>query len=528
MGLKLKPAKCRSLSIKAGKSQEEVFSLGESEIASILRDKCHKFLGGIYTFDFSTASVAAVIKERVGDQLKRIDDLLVRSEYKVRIYAEYLLGSLRFLLSVHDLNKGQIKALDDLSHSYLKRWLGLPQCASWAIVHDAHGLAIKSFDHLYKECRSLTLSNIRFFSDGRVRHALDSKEEREGKWSRQFSPATYAKGLIEEVVAPLPIQNNFSTQDQGLDDSLGSWSSLEMDAPASPSVQPREVMSRKLLKGKIQAGVQDRVNDFWKEKIGHYIMQGDYMALMMEEENCISWKSFLWDIPQGVLKFAINAGINTLPTFDNLKRWGKRVNDRCPFCGNIQTLLHVLSGCSVALDQGRYTWRHNSVLMTIVDNIRGSLADGFAVFADLPGFFASHGGTIPPHVLVSNLKPDLLLINESSCTIILLELTCPWDANIATSHTFKLEKYSPLVADLSRRYTVHYYPVEISVRGQVSKSNRARLKSFVFNCVERSNSKKVTKSLLYSCSKVSLLCSYSIFLARKEPSWASPNLINIC
>ena len=97
------------------------------------------------------------------------------------------------------------------------------------------------------------------------------------------------------------------------------------------------------------------------------------------------------------------------------------------------------------------------------------------------GFFASHGGTIPPHVLVSKLKPDLLLINESSCTIILLELTCPWDANIATSHTFKLEKYSPLVADLSRRYTVHYYPVEISVRGQVSKSNRARLKSLVFN-----------------------------------------------
>ena len=221
---------------------------------------------------------------------------------------------------VYSLNKSQISALEDLTHRYLKKWLGLPRGASWVLVHDVHGMNVKSIDHLYKESRTLTLSNIRFFSDGRVRHALDSKEEREGKWSRQFSPATYAKGLIEEVVAPLPIQNNFSTQDQGLDDSLGSWSSLEMDAPASPSVQPREVMSRKLLKGKIQAGVQDRVNDFWKEKIGHYIMQGDYMALMMEEENCISWKSFLWDIPQGVLKFAINAGINTLPTFDYLKR----------------------------------------------------------------------------------------------------------------------------------------------------------------------------------------------------------------
>ena len=112
------------------------------------------------------------------------------------------------------------------------------------------------------------------------------------------------------------------------------------------------------------------MNDFWKEKIGHYIMQGDYLALVMEEGNSVTWKSYLWDVPQGVLKFAINAGINTLPTLDNLKRWGKRVNDRCPFCGNIETLLHVLNNCSISLDQGRYTWCHDSVLTTLIDIVR--------------------------------------------------------------------------------------------------------------------------------------------------------------
>ena len=66
---------------------------------------------------------------------------------------------------------------------------------------------------------------------------------------------------------------------------------------------------------------------FWKEKIGHYVMQGDYLALIMEERDCVTWKSYLWDVPQGVLKFAINAGINTLPTFDNLKSRRK-----CPEC----------------------------------------------------------------------------------------------------------------------------------------------------------------------------------------------------
>ena len=68
MGLKLKPRKCRSLSVRAGKSEAIPCSFGEAEIASILNDKYHKFLGGFYTFEFSTASVADIIKERMGDQ----------------------------------------------------------------------------------------------------------------------------------------------------------------------------------------------------------------------------------------------------------------------------------------------------------------------------------------------------------------------------------------------------------------------------------------------------------------------------
>ena len=96
-------------------------------------------------------------------------------------------------------------------------------------------------------------------------------------------------------------------------------------APVSPPPKPSHTPakrsdSREVLKRKIQVGVQERVNDFWKEKIGRYVMQGDYLSLIVEEGNCISWKSYLWDVPQGVLKFALNAGVNTLPTSDNLKR----------------------------------------------------------------------------------------------------------------------------------------------------------------------------------------------------------------
>ena len=157
--------------------------------------------------------------------------------------------------------------------------------------------------------------------------------------------------------------------------------------------------------------------------IGHYVM-----VLVMEENGCITWKSYLWDVPQGVLKFAINAGINTLPTLDNLKRWGKRVNDRCPFCGNIETLLHVLNNCSISLDQGRYTWRHNSVLTTLIDIISPVLIEGFSFFSDLPGFTAPHGGSIPPDILTTVLKPDLFLYNLERREAVIFELICPWDS----------------------------------------------------------------------------------------------------
>ena len=84
--------------------------------------------------------------------------MIVRNEYKVRIYSEYFLGSYRFLFSIHDLCAAHFKALDDLTHKYLKGWLGMPRGASWALIHDYHGLNVKSIEQLYKESGALSLS----------------------------------------------------------------------------------------------------------------------------------------------------------------------------------------------------------------------------------------------------------------------------------------------------------------------------------------------------------------------------------
>ena len=90
---------------------------------------------------------------------------------------------------------------------------------------------------------------------------------------------------------------------------------------------------------------------------------------------------------------------------------------------------------------------------------------------------------------------------------------------------YKQEKYAPLIADLSQIYKVFQFSIEVSVRGQISKGNRARIKSFVYRCCR--HPKIATGSILKSCSKLSLLCSYSIYCARKEPSWSSPRLLAV-
>jgi hypothetical protein len=114
------------------------------------------------------------------------------------------------------------------------------------------------------------------------------------------------------------------------------------------------------------------------------------------EIESITWKSYMWDLPRGVLKFAVNSSMDTLPTFTNLRRWGKHDSVNCQLCGNMvkQTLSHVLVHCKYTLDQGRLTRRHNSVLNHIMGCLKSALAGKSTVelYCDFDGLQAPGGG----------------------------------------------------------------------------------------------------------------------------------------
>ena len=65
-----------------------------------------------------------------------------------------------------------------------------------------------------------------------------------------------------------------------------------------------------------------------------------------------------------------------------------------------KSLLHIVAGCKVYLQQGRYTWRHDSILMLIARAFR-SLQHA-KIFTDILGFLST---TV---LIGEDLQPDLL------------------------------------------------------------------------------------------------------------------------
>ena len=71
-----------------------------------------------------------------------------------------------------------------------------------------------------------------------------------------------------------------------------------------------------------KASLRDETLQIWNNKIKKLVMQGDFVQLLAEEKENVTWKSIAYNIPKGILSFALKACTTTLNTPDNLRRWG--------------------------------------------------------------------------------------------------------------------------------------------------------------------------------------------------------------
>ena len=190
------------------------------------------------------------------------------------------------------------------------------------------------------------------------------------------------------------------------------------------------------------------------------------------------------------------------------------------------TLLHVLNNCAVALNQARYDYRHNSVLnylvKLILDHKKNNKID---VYADLPDFNIA-GGTVPPNIAVTSQKPDLVIINNnvSPPECLLYELTCCFDTRqgFQNASTRKMDRYKDLKDDIKANgLSCHIMPIEVGSRGFLPRRVKLALSSLLFSTTTIKHPTEYLKNI----SKLSLLCSFTIFNARREKEWTSPPLL---
>ena len=327
MGLKLKPSKCCSLSVSGGAPKEIKFSIGNDSIRS-LKDKPHKFLGSHSCFSGKTTEVFEFVQGEILLKLNRIDELLIRQEYKVAIYSRYFLNSIRFLLTVHTLNKTHLDKLDIMTGKYLKKWMGIPsRGANMAIVHIPQGLNIPRLSDIYWQSQTLAYSRSRAKADCVVNQAIDSTFERESQWSRKQSTVVKSSAIYSQVQTSIEVQNS-------------PWNTV---------------------KKTVKKVLEEDIVRYWSDRIKPLLVQGKFTSLLMLENENLTWKSIMYNLPKRVLSFVINASIDSLPSYTNLHTWGKRMTDKCIFCPNTTgTLHHILSNCPTFLN--RYEWRHNNIL----------------------------------------------------------------------------------------------------------------------------------------------------------------------
>ena len=171
-------------------------------------------------------------------------------------------------------------------------------------------------------------------------------------------------------------------------------------------------------------------------------------------------------MPKSIFSYSIKYLNNTLATRKNLGILAISQSSACSFCLRTETLQHVVSSCTTYLEESRYTWRHDSVLLYLAKALT-SLSK-CSLYADLPSCLS------PSIITRDSLRPDLVLVTDTSLYI--LELTVGFESNLQINSDRKKAKYHSLISDLTPKLSnIKLIHLSMSTRGLLGKSSDSLL-----------------------------------------------------
>jgi len=435
-----------------------------------------------------------------------------------------------------------VEELDALANGFIKKWFGLPLHGPNPTVlylpREEKGFAMTKLTHYFKNIGLVREHLLKYSGDAVVRQLAERRLERAKANSQKKWKAPEALQKAERGAILDSMMNAGQCSKNGV--AYGPQKRGPLPEPGSK--EHREAVTQWNKKQNAQALItllhELTLQQEWRQWEG--VMAQD-----------ISWNRLIYRMSERDIKFLLQGTLQIAPSPSYLKTIGKLASALCPLCTtHCASFRHIESYCSKALEQSRYTWRHDEVLRIMhyaagkfvrkmtTENVKKpskratklfvlegendkrheverepailETACDWRIVVDLPGVVYN----FPFHIAITGERPDLVLWSESLKLVILIELTVPSECNTKDANARKREKYGKpggLCDEIRNRgWKVELMPVEVGVLGYIAASTRKELKRVGF----------WSKPLATALSEAALRCSYVIFISHKTLSWS--------
>ena len=284
---------------------------------------------------------------------------------------------------------------------FIKKWLNLPRCLTQAAIYHPDVLQLPFLPQIREQAKLSMVTALEFSSDPFVKELLCLLKD---------------PSFLKRMNIPTSV-----------------YSALEA---AQRSVNN---ISMKSVKISAKSSLKKSHAKFWDDTLDPLQVQSKFKDIVSLEPESHTWNRILSGLPAKQLSFLLRAGTDCLPTPLNLHRWHYRVSNLCPLCVTPQ----ILNGCQEALIQGRYTWRHDSILNCLSSCIKSDLPSSSTLYVDIPTWRASDSppSMLPLNITTTSARPDLVL-----------ELTVPFFSKeapqAAKQRKSSKESHLQLISDL--------------------------------------------------------------------------------
>jgi hypothetical protein len=519
--MKFKATKSRSLIIKNGKpkvgkpTDRFILRVQNEEIPSITTSPI-KCLGKWFDASLQDGDNVKKLETQVKDGLLKIDRSNLPGKFKAWIYQNALLPRLIWPMMLYEVPCSTIEALERVTSRHLRKWLGIPPSFSSVGLLQ---LPLSSLVEEFKTAKTRLILTLRDSPDEQIRDAgIVTRTGR--KWSATDTVIQAESALQHRDIVGITAVGRLGI---GATKTL-LWSRADQkERRAMTQAEVRKVEENTRQARAVEMGAQGA----WTR--------------WNTIDRKLTWDD-IWKYDTLRLSFLIRSVHDLLPSPTNLCRWGLITDPTCQLCDRPGTLEHVLSSCPTALSQGRYRWRHDTVLREVADWLEGErkkdhktnprdrrinfVKAGEATRSQSTQKSSILNGVsdwklevdlgkklVFPSIVHTNLRPDIVLWSQTGRKLIMIELTVPWETRCEEAFERKKGKYSDLLHQYKEKgWQASLFPIEVGVRGFCSQSVH-RLTTAI------GTSGRDRRRIIQRLCQAAERASSWLWLRREEKSW---------